>query len=100
MDKLIYEELEKRLAELEEEKTQLRIQAVYLERLFNSAPEGIIWHDNNDNVVNVNEEFTKMFGYTKEEAIGRRINDLVAPEEYREHAETFFDSEDVPGEVI
>ncbi len=91
MDKPTYEELETRLAELERAKIQLRVQAVYLERLFNSAPEAIIWHDNNDVVVNVNDEFTRMFGYTREEAIGRRINDLVAPREYLAHAEMFSD---------
>ena len=89
MDNPTYVELQKRMARLEEEKTQLQIQAVYLERLFNSAPEAIIWHDNNDVIVNVNDEFTRMFGYTREEAIGKRINDLVAPKEYREHADMF-----------
>ncbi len=91
MSKPTYEELEERLAELENKLAQLRIQAVYLERLFNSAPEGIIWHDNDDVIVNVNDEFTKMFGYSRVEAIGKRINDLVAPKEYREHAEMFSD---------
>ena len=89
MSKPTYEELEGRLAELEKKLAQLRIQAVYLERLFNSAPEGIIWHDNDDVIVNVNDEFTRMFGYSRVEAIGKRINALVAPEEYREHAEMF-----------
>jgi PAS domain S-box-containing protein len=91
MSKPAYEELEGRLAELENKVAQLRIQAVYLERLFNSAPEGIIWHDNDDVIVNVNDEFTRMFGYSRIEAIGKRINDLVAPKEYREHAEMFSD---------
>ena len=65
---------------------QLRIEKTYLESLFNSAPEAIILHDHNDVVVNVNEEFTRMFGYSREEAIGQKINDLVASEEYKEHA--------------
>ncbi len=91
MNKPIYEELEARLEELEKKEAQLRVQAVYLERLFNSAPEGIIWHDNDDVIVNVNDEFTRMFGYSRAEAIGKRINDLVAPKEYREHAEMFSD---------
>ncbi len=91
MDNPTYEELQNRISILEEEKKQLRVQAVYLERLFNSAPEGIIWHDNDDVVINVNDEFTRMFGYSREEAIGKRINDLVAPKEFREHAERFSD---------
>lgn len=91
MNKPTYEELEERFSELKEEEAQLRVQAVYLERLFNSAPEAIIWHDNDDVIINVNDEFTRMFGYSREESIGKRINDLVAPKEYREHAEMFSD---------
>lgn len=58
------------------------IQKTYLEKLFNSAPEAIVLHDNDDIVVNVNEEFCRMFGYTREEAIGKPINSLVATEEF------------------
>jgi PAS domain S-box-containing protein len=62
------------------------IQKTYLEKLFNSAPEAIVLHDNDDIVVNVNEEFCRMFGYTREEAIGKPINLLVAPEEFQDEA--------------
>jgi len=69
------------ITERKKAEEQLYIQTAYLERLFNSAPEAIVWHDNDDRVVNVNDEFTKMFGYTREESIGRPINDLVASKE-------------------
>lgn len=62
------------------------IQKTYLEKLFNSAPEAIVLHDNDDVVVNVNEEFCRMFGYSREEAIGKPINTLVAPEEFQGEA--------------
>ncbi|NQT24688.1 SpoIIE family protein phosphatase, partial [candidate division KSB1 bacterium] len=65
---------------------ELVLQKTYLERLFNSAPEAIVWHDNQDVVVNVNDEFTVMFGYSREEAIGKSINVLVAPEELTDEA--------------
>ncbi|MCX6133088.1 MAG: PAS domain S-box protein [Ignavibacteriales bacterium] len=65
---------------------ELYVQTSYLERLFNSAPEAIVWHDNDDLVINVNDEFTRMFGYTREDAIGKPINDLVAPPELRGEA--------------
>ena len=64
----------------------LRVQTAYLERLFNSAPEAIVWHDNEDRVISVNDEFTRVFGYTREEAIGKPINDLVATPELLSHA--------------
>ncbi|MFQ5631468.1 MAG: PAS domain S-box protein [bacterium] len=68
---------------------ELLLQKTYFEKLFNSAPEAIVWHDNHDIVVNVNDEFTKMFGYSRDEAIGKPINDLVAPPEFRNEASTF-----------
>jgi PAS domain S-box-containing protein len=78
----IYREITERIKAEEE----LRIEKTYLEALFNSAPEAIVLHDHNDIVVNVNDEFTRMFGYSREEAIGKPINDLVASEEFKEHA--------------
>lgn len=81
-DYAIYRDITKRRKAEEE----LHIQKTYLEKLFNSAPEAIVWHDNNDLVVNVNDEFTKMFGYSREEAIGKSINELVASEEFQDEA--------------
>jgi sigma-B regulation protein RsbU (phosphoserine phosphatase) len=78
----IYRDITKRKKAEEE----LILQKTYLENLFNSAPEAIVLHDNNDRIVNVNEEFTKMFGYTREEAIGRPINELVASGEFLDEA--------------
>jgi len=78
---------------------ELRIHKTYLEKLFNSAPEAIVLHDNNDRVVNVNEEFTRMFGYSREEAIGRPINELVASEEFKEDA-AYLSSKVVHGERV
>src|SRR5215472_15622853 len=49
--------------------------------LFARVPEGIVLLDTNDRVLQVNREFTKIFGYAQEEACGRLINELVVPEE-------------------
>ncbi|MFQ5822110.1 MAG: PAS domain S-box protein [Candidatus Heimdallarchaeota archaeon] len=77
------------ITERKKAEEELYLQKTYLEKLFNSAPEAIVWHDNNDIVVNVNDEFTTMFGYSREEAIGRPINELVAPEELQDEASMF-----------
>ena len=77
------------ITERKKAEEELYIQKTYLENLFNNAPEAIVWHDNVDIVVNVNDEFTKMFGYSREEAIGRPINELVAPEELQDEAAMF-----------
>ncbi|HET8657102.1 MAG TPA: PAS domain S-box protein [Longimicrobiaceae bacterium] len=64
----------------------LQVQRAWLEELFESAPEGIAVVDENDRVLRLNGEFTRMFGYTSEEALGRPINDLIAPYHLMEEA--------------
>ncbi len=59
----------------------LKTQAGYFQELFESAPVAIVILDENDQVLRLNNEFTRIFGYEAEEAVGRRINDLIVPEE-------------------
>ena len=61
---------------------ELHVQKTYFEKLFNSAPEAIALHNEKDLIIDINDEFTKMFGYSREEAIGKPINDLVASEDF------------------
>jgi diguanylate cyclase (GGDEF)-like protein/PAS domain S-box-containing protein len=51
----------------------------YFEHLFNESPEAIVVADNTGHVIRLNREFIRMFGYTAEEAVGRSIDDLIAP---------------------
>jgi PAS domain S-box-containing protein len=53
----------------------------YLEPLFSTTPAAIALLDNDERVLRVNPAFTALFGYSAEEAAGRRINELIAPEE-------------------
>jgi PAS domain S-box-containing protein len=71
------------LEEREEAQRAYDRQQAHFEQLFQSAPEGIVLLDNLDCVLRVNPEFTRMFGYTAEEAIGRPVNQLLAPEDLR-----------------
>jgi len=64
----------------------LSIEKAYLEQLFESSPEAIVVVDNNGHLLRVNGEFTRMFGYTRSEAIGRPIDELIAPEDLIEEA--------------
>ena len=68
---------------------ELAAQRAQLDELFEQAPEGIALLDVEDRVLRINTEFTRIFGYTPEEAIGRGINDLIAPEELRHEAEEY-----------
>lgn len=77
------------ISERKRAEKEVMIQKTYFERLFNSAPEAVLLHDNDDRVVNVNEEFVRMFGYSRDEAIGKPVNDLVAPKELMAEASRF-----------
>src|SRR3982751_5696113 len=57
----------------------LQTQNVYFAALFENAPEAIAILDEHDHIIRVNGQFTSMFGYTEDEAVGRNINDLIVP---------------------
>ncbi|HLA14754.1 MAG TPA: PAS domain-containing protein, partial [Gemmatimonadaceae bacterium] len=57
----------------------LKTQNVYFAALFENAPEAIAILDDNDSVTRINGEFTSLFGYSPDEAVGRNINDLIVP---------------------
>lgn len=59
----------------------LEIQKAYLEQLVESAPEAITILDTEYRVMRINSEFTRMFGYTAEEARGKNIESLIVPPE-------------------
>lgn len=59
---------------------QLHVQQAFLEGLFENAPEGVVILDEEHCVVRINSEFTRVFGYTPDEAQGRKLNDLIVPE--------------------
>jgi len=75
-----------RTTELMKSNADLEKQREYLDGLFDLAPDAVILTDENFNVLRVNKEFTRMFGYTPEEATGRWLPDLIVPEELRESA--------------
>jgi PAS domain S-box-containing protein len=67
----------------------LRTQKAHFEKLFELAPEAIVLRDIENRVLRVNEEFTKLFGYTVDEALGRNISSLIVPDDRREECEKF-----------
>jgi PAS domain S-box-containing protein len=84
--KIANEELKKEIAEREHIKRKLQTEKAYLDQLFESAQEAIVMTNNNGQVIRINREFTKLFGYSEKEAIGRFIDDLVAPKNLHEEA--------------
>ena len=83
--------LKRTLDSLEEEVTEhkrareaLTIQKAYLEELIENAPEAIVVMNNDDRVIRINSEFTQLFGYTSEEAVGRFAYDLIVPKDLKD----------------
>ncbi len=68
-------------SELEEQKAHLR-------ELFARVPEAVVMVDRDSRVMRANPEFTNIFGYTAEEAIGKRIKDLIVPDDLQEEVES------------
>jgi len=58
---------------------KLAEERAHFEQLFAASPEAIVLCANDGSIVRLNEEFTRLFGYTAEDAIGRNVDELVAP---------------------
>jgi len=66
---------------------QNRRNQMMLEQLFDNSPVGITIIDNNNNIQKINDSFEDIFGYTKDEAVGKNINTLLAPKEKQNQAQ-------------
>jgi PAS domain S-box-containing protein len=63
-------------------KTKLPVKNILFETMFEVAQIGIVITDTNPDIQYVNPEFTKIFGYTKEEALGKSVADLLIKNDY------------------
>ncbi len=83
---------------------ELKKQTAHLDELFELAPHAVVLVDAKVAVMRVNREFIRMFGYTAEEAVGRPLLDLVAPEErlpeYQNNARMLSSGQKVESETI
>jgi diguanylate cyclase (GGDEF)-like protein/PAS domain S-box-containing protein len=83
---LMVSNLEEEINERKRAEEALLVEKAHLERLFESAQEAIVMTDCDGVVLRTNNEFTRLFGYTQEEAAGRLVDDLVAPDQRHEEA--------------
>jgi PAS domain S-box-containing protein len=63
-----------------------------LDELFEQAPQAVALMDADNRVVRVNREFTRIFGHTPKETVGRRLDDLIVPEGSQDELERYADS--------
>jgi PAS domain S-box-containing protein len=76
-------EIVDRTAKLTAANDDLHRQKEQLDGLFELSPDAVILTDEGFHVLRVNQEFTRIFGYTAEEVAGRWLPDLIVPEELR-----------------
>ena len=62
---------------------RLQERSALLDGLFEQAPQAVALMNGDNRVVRVNREFTRVFGYTPQEALGRRLSELIVPDELR-----------------
>ena len=72
-----------RTARLTTANEQLHGRKEQLDALFELSPDAVILTDEDFHVLRINQEFTRIFGYTAEEAEGQWLPDLIVPEELR-----------------
>lgn len=65
---------------------EIKVQKTYFENLFQVSPDALVILSNDDDVIQINNEFTKLFGYKQDEVIDKNINDLIVPEELKKEA--------------
>jgi two-component system, cell cycle sensor histidine kinase and response regulator CckA len=57
------------------------VQKAYLDQLVECAPESVTILDPSHRVMRINSEFTRMFGFSTEEVVGKTLAELVVPTE-------------------
>jgi PAS domain S-box-containing protein len=72
-----------RTAELTAANEDLHRRKEQLDGLFELSPDAVILTDEGFHVLRVNQEFTRIFGYTAEEVAGQWLPDLIVPKELR-----------------
>ncbi len=73
---VVHDITEKKQAEL-----HLEREKAFFDNLIETAPEGIAITDKSGFILKSNAEFSRIFGYSAEEARGKQIDDLIAPPE-------------------
>ncbi|REL37978.1 PAS domain S-box protein [Rhodohalobacter sp. SW132] len=61
------------------------------EQLFRNSPLGIAMLNRDSEIVQVNDSFESMFGYSEDEIVGENLDDLIVPESEIEEAKALSD---------
>ncbi len=83
---LIKSDLDRLIEERKAAADALEIEQAYLYQLFENAQLAVVRGSCGGVIQQVNPEFTRIFGFTAEEAIGRKVDDLIVPDDRLEEA--------------
>ena len=64
-------------------------QKAFLDQAVARVREAIVLLSTDDRILQINPEFTRVFGYAPEEACGHLINDLIVPKEFLDEAKEY-----------
>ncbi|MFW6196076.1 MAG: PAS domain S-box protein, partial [Thermoplasmatota archaeon] len=65
-----------------------KLHRAYFSKLFEKSPEAIVLVDNDDVILKANKAFERLFQYDKIEARGKKINELIVPEDQKDNAKS------------
>lgn len=68
----------------------------FLEDVLSSAPEAVAI-TRGSRVLHINKEFTRLFGYLPDDAVGMDIDELILPDECRQEKEQLYAAADLEG---
>jgi PAS domain S-box-containing protein len=88
------------ITERKQSEATLEKQKVMLEHLFESSPEAIAIVDDQGCVLQINKSFTDLFGYVREDAHGKQIDDLISQGMYHDEAGHYSDLVFKKGEIV
>lgn len=90
----------RRSVELLKSKRDLIREKVFLERLFEEIPDAVVLENPYSAVIQrINAGFTRVFGFSSEEAVGRTLNDLIVPKDLLEEGRRY-DARGATGEKL
>ncbi len=67
---------------------ELRERRIYLENIMEYLPDAVVTQDAKGRILEWNPEAERLFGYTSDEVVGKKVDELVAPPDTKEFKET------------
>lgn len=82
-----FQETSRQLTESRKKQTeQTEFERLFLEALINSTSFAVVWLDSNHHIITCNKAFEELFGYTKDEIIGKHLDDMISSADLRQEA--------------